>query len=161
MPKAQHALKVLAPHAAGYEADTLDPAIQNAIRVLEEGSGLISDILPEARLLWAELRADFEAARAAEPDASLSSRMTRQLLKKDLASLVIMVEKLGKLLNNTAKVTDEITRLRSFLGGGPDRRIENLDGLSELEMEEAVLRAAERIRAKQRNVATLAIGGQT
>lgn len=155
MGSATNLVRVLPPSAtAGFDAEQLDPTLQNALDILKDGTGLIRAILPEARILWEQLHA--AAVKARETETGEMTRGGRDRLRRDLGQLVKLVERLGKLLVHTGRSMDDLTRLRSFVAGGPDRRGEwKIDDCSEAEMEAAVLAAAERILARRRPVAAL------
>jgi len=94
----------------GYDPVALDEQIKRYIGIAERNSKIVEEIGP--------VLADKIRAETASLDAESTSIIYDRLVKADL---------------NLVKATDELSRLRSFLAGGPDTR-PDLSSLGENEL---------------------------
>ena len=94
----------------GYDPVALDEQIRRYIGIAERNSKIVEELGP--------VLADKIRAETATLDAESTSIIYDRLVKADL---------------NLVKATDELSRLRSFLSGGPDTR-PDLSSLSEVEL---------------------------
>lgn len=91
---------------AGYEARALDETLSRYVSVCERTIRHADDLGAKVTAVLQAL-----AASPAGPDAV-----------EDAERMSILFERLSKAGLNLVKATDELTRLRSFVSGGPDRR---------------------------------------
>ena len=91
---------------AGYEPETLDATIQTYIQACEASTRAAKAIGVEVEKAVTALLAEVHD-RTPEEQADLVTKLHDRLAKANL---------------NLVKSTDELTRLRSFLAGGPDQR---------------------------------------
>ena len=116
------------PAAAGYEAPTLDPILEkhvSACQVSIESVNSLKKALEQAIVNMQLAAPGTDSVQEAERVAAIFEKVSR-------ASL------------NLVKATDELTRLRSFLDGGPDSR-PDLTSRGELELRVIVLKAVQQL----------------
>lgn len=106
-------------HSAGYEADVLDPILDSQIAVCAK-------TVRQAELLGKKVE---EALRKLDEVALQGGANALQ----DANAVTMLFERMSKAGLNVVKAVDELSRLRSFMAGGPDSRPE-LTGKSEIEL---------------------------
>jgi hypothetical protein len=125
----------------GFEPEKLDQTVDRLIRQLDAGLNDVAQLQPLITRLAARLAVDLdERDDGGTPDER--ERNHEKLLAK--------LERYTKLLLNLTKTTDELARLRSFAAGGADQR-PDVGRLSDYELEELVLKAAQGLNAERSN----------
>ena len=99
----------------GYDPTALADQIKKYVRVAERNLAILEDI--------------------GEP---LASRIKAEVVGLDAEAQSIIYDRLVKAGLNLVKATDELSRLQSFLSGGPDTR-PDLSSLSEVELRGVVV----------------------
>ena len=109
---------------AGYEPEALDKALENGVRACER-------VIFQTESLGKQVETALENMKASlgGPDAL-----------HEAERVVLVFERMTKSCTYLVKCTDELTRLRSFLAGGPDSR-PDLSAKSESDLVKEVLAA--------------------
>lgn len=110
-----------------YDPAALDASIRRYVGVAERNIGAMEQIGTQITPLLELVKPLLEAAA---PGAAL----------ENAERVTIVYDRLVKAGLNLVKATDELSRLRSFLSGGPDSR-PDLSSLSEVELRAIVLEA--------------------
>lgn len=113
---------------AGYDPSRLDQTIRGYLAVGEKS-------IRHAESLQTRIEKALERLATA-PDADDAL--------EEAATLVTLHDKLSKANLNLVKATDELTRLRSFLAGGPDSRAD-LTVMGELDLRALVVTAVKKL----------------
>ena len=120
----------LSPSPAGYEAKSLDPQLRTYLAVCEKSVRIAESLAKKAG----------EAVEALNAQPLVGGAMTLQ----EADDLTRLHERLTKANLNLVKSVDELSRLRSFLAGGPDSRPE-LGMKSEIELRALVIAMAPKL----------------
>ena len=116
---------------AGYDPAGLDPIIGGLLTAGQQAASTFEEMVPLLRQAATALKTVLDA-KAPTLDA-LAFRANQ-------ASNV--VEKASQVIVQLTKALDGLSRLRSFLSGGPDHRAELIQGMSERELLALILKAA-------------------
>ncbi len=117
--------------AGGYDPMRLDPVLGGLIEAGTTAVEAFNKVLPLLAQAARDLRQSFEQASPASA--------VPELLADRAERTTSVVEKASRVVVQLAKALDGLTRLRSLLSGGPDRRIEEIGRMSEKELMELVL----------------------
>ncbi len=112
--------------AGGYDPIRLDPVLGDLI----ESAGVAAQAFNKVLPLLARAAQDLRKSIEAEGPASA----VPELLADRAERTASVVEKASRIVVQLAKALDGLTRLRSLLAGGPDRRIEEIGRMSEKEL---------------------------
>jgi len=108
-----------APLLPGYDAAALDKSVRRYVSIAERNLAVLEDL-----------------------GAPLGEKVKAEVANLDAESASIIYDRLVKAGLNLVKATDELSRLRSFLSGGPDSR-PDLSSMSEIELRAVVLAAVQ------------------
>lgn len=123
--------------------EQVQPVLREGVLALNRSTTLCNQILPTLEKLWRRFRRELNRPRQ---NGDLSDKQ-RSELKKDLAMVTRMLERLARASAYVSKIADDQSRLRAFLEGGPDQRAQLdfhvvTDGKGETELMELVIQAA-------------------
>ncbi|MGH8897501.1 MAG: hypothetical protein ACRDZ4_10855 [Egibacteraceae bacterium] len=110
-----------------YDPVALDASIRRYVGVAERNIGALDALGEQIEPLLDKLRPILESAAPAT-------------VFDDVERVTVMYDRLVKAGLNLVKATDELSRLRSFLSGGPDSR-PDLTSASEIELRTIVVQA--------------------
>ncbi len=120
-------------HTAGYDPMVLDPVLGGLIGSAKMAQAAFDGVLP----LLGKATEQLGAALA----KSETEGMPASMLADQAETTASVVEKAAKIVAQLAKALDSLSRLRSLLSGGPDRRIEEVHSMSNDELMALVLAA--------------------
>jgi hypothetical protein len=111
---------------AGYPAERLDPVLVDLVGVVEQAGRELADLLP--MLGKVRTRLTEVLGKPVTADAVAEAR-----------AAVDLVEKSSRVLTQVTRTVDSLTRLRSFVTGGPDHRTEDMKSMSDRQLMAMIL----------------------
>ncbi len=125
--------QVLGPLAtfAGYEPEKLDPLVEPLIEGAAGALSVLGETIPVLKLAAEQLRKELEE----HPETNAKTLCARS------ETVAKIAEKAAKASGQLVDAVDKLSRLRSFLSGGPDTRVENVEHMSDQELMRVVLAA--------------------
>ncbi len=124
----------------GYQPESLDKAIARHIAVAERA-------INQVEALGERVQVALDALRDTQQKPGNEVRALEQA-----ELLTVLFDRMSKATMNVVKATDELSRLRSFVAGGPDSR-PDLGDLSDAELAAIVLGAAAGARSLREEAA--------
>jgi len=116
---------------AGYQPEKLDPLVEPLVSGALGAIGVLNQTIPVLEIATAQLCEELQ--QHARPDVLVLLQRSETVAK--------IAEKTGKVGHQLIDAVDKLSRLRSFLSGGPDQRVESVEHLSDQELMRVLLAA--------------------